>query len=55
MKPLRLIQAQAEDLPVDESFDVVVCICIYHELPCVRLEPRYHGKCVLKKDGLVVF
>lgn len=33
-KPARLIQAQAENLPFeDESFDAIVCVYLFHELP----------------------
>jgi len=56
LKPARLIQAQAEDLPFDnESFDVVVCIYLYHELPReVRAKVSAEMSRVLKKDGLLV-
>jgi len=32
--PVRFVQAQAENLPFeDDSFDVVVCVYLFHELP----------------------
>lgn len=56
LTPLRLIQAQAEDLPFDdESFDVVVCVYLYHELPReVRAGVSVEMSRVLKKDGVLV-
>lgn len=57
IKPARLIQAQAEDLPFeDESFDAVVCVYLYHELPRdVRAKVSAEMARVLKQDGTLVF
>lgn len=57
IKPLRLIQAQAEDLPFqDESFDIVVCVYLYHELPQeIRSKASAEMARVLKQNGLLVF
>ena len=57
IKPARLVQAQAEDLPFeDESFDAVVCVYLYHELPrAVRSKVTAEMARVLKQDGTLVF
>lgn len=57
IKPLRLVQANAENLPFDEgSFDAVVCVYLYHELPReARAKVSAEMSRVLKKDGLLVF
>jgi ubiquinone/menaquinone biosynthesis C-methylase UbiE len=57
IKPLRLVQAQAEDLPFkDESFDIVVCVYLYHELPQeIRSKVSAEMARVLKQNGLLVF
>ncbi|KAL7531388.1 hypothetical protein ACHAWF_003748 [Thalassiosira exigua] len=57
LKPLRLVQAQAEDLPFeDESFDAVVCVYLYHELPReVRTKVSAEMSRVLKTGGVIVF
>ena len=56
IQPLRLIQANAEDLPfINESYDVVVCVYLYHELPREARAKASAEMCrVLKKDGLLV-
>lgn len=56
IKPLRLVQAQAENLPFDsESFDAVICVYLYHELPRdVRATVSAEMSRVLKKDGMLV-
>ena len=56
IQPLRLIQANAEDLPfINESYDVVVCVYLYHELPReARAKASAEMARVLKKDGLLV-
>eukprot|EP00574_Skeletonema_japonicum_P000561 CAMPEP_0201738508 /NCGR_PEP_ID=MMETSP0593-20130828/45287_1 /ASSEMBLY_ACC=CAM_ASM_000672 /TAXON_ID=267983 /ORGANISM="Skeletonema japonicum, Strain CCMP2506" /LENGTH=496 /DNA_ID=CAMNT_0048232729 /DNA_START=168 /DNA_END=1658 /DNA_ORIENTATION=- len=57
IKPLRLVQASAENLPFEEgSFDAVVCVYLYHELPReARARVSAEMSRVLKKDGLLVF
>jgi ubiquinone/menaquinone biosynthesis C-methylase UbiE len=57
IQPLRLVQAQAEDLPFeDESFDIVVCVYLYHELPQeIRSKASAEMARVLKQNGLLVF
>jgi len=56
IKPLQLVQANAEELPFDdESFDAVVCVYLYHELPRdARARVSSEMSRVLKKDGLLV-
>eukprot|EP00986_Skeletonema_menzelii_P021390 scaffold34360_cov177-Skeletonema_menzelii.AAC.2 len=56
IKPLRLVQANAEKLPFEEgSFDAVVCVYLYHELPReARAKASAEMSRVLKKDGLLV-
>ena len=56
IKPLRLVQANAESLPFEEgSFDAVVCVYLYHELPReARAKVSAEMSRVLKKDGLLV-
>ena len=55
IKPLRLIQAQAENLPFeDESFDAVVCTYLFHELPRhIRAKVASEMSRVLKKGGVL--
>jgi len=57
IKPARLIQAQAENLPFeDEIFDAVVCVYLYHELPRdVRAKVSAEMARVLRQDGTLVF
>ena len=57
IQPLRLVQANAEELPFeDESFDVVVCVYLYHELPReARANVSAEMSRVLKKGGLLSF
>jgi len=57
VKPLRLVQAKAEDLPFsDEEFDVVMCIYLYHEVPRkVRSQISKEMARVTKGGGLVIF
>ena len=54
--PARLVQAKAEDLPFgDESFDAVVCVYLYPELPRdVRASVSAEIARVLKQDGTLV-
>jgi len=56
IKPLRLIQSQAENLPFEnESFDAVVCVYLFHELPrTVRAKASSEMSRVLKKGGVLV-
>lgn len=56
IKPLKLVQANAEELPFEnESFDAVVCVYLYHELPrAARARVSSEMSRVLKKDGLLV-
>mmetsp|Transcript_13850 Transcript_13850/g.30079 ORF Transcript_13850/g.30079 Transcript_13850/m.30079 type:complete len:340 (-) Transcript_13850:49-1068(-) len=56
IKPLRLVQARAEDLPFDdESFDAVVCVYLYHELPReVRAAASAEMARVLRTGGVLV-
>ena len=57
IQPLRLVHANAEELPFeDESFDVVVCVYLYHELPReARANVSAQMSRVLKKGGLLSF
>lgn len=57
IKPLRLVQAQAEDLSLfeNEFFDVVVCVYLYHELPQdIWTKVSAEMARVLKQNGLLV-
>ena len=51
-----MVQANAEELPFeDESFDAVVCVYLYHELPRdARARVSSEMSRVLKKDELLV-
>jgi ubiquinone/menaquinone biosynthesis C-methylase UbiE len=53
----RVVQGMAEHLPfADQSFDVVSCIYLFHELPRpVRRQVATEFKRVLKPDGRLVF
>lgn len=54
--PAKLVQAQAEQLPFeDESFDVVVCVYLFHELPReVRARAAAEMARVVSPGGTVV-
>ena len=56
-KPVKLVQAQAEDLPFeDNSFDAVTCVYLFHELPGpVRAKVAKEMARVVKPGGMVVF
>ncbi len=55
--PSNLVQAQAEDLPFeDNSFDAVVCVYLFHELPRhVRAKAAAEMARVVSPGGTVVF
>jgi ubiquinone/menaquinone biosynthesis C-methylase UbiE len=55
--PANLVQAKAEDLPFNnESFDVVVCVYLFHELPRdVRKKVAAEMTRVVAPGGTVVF
>jgi ubiquinone/menaquinone biosynthesis C-methylase UbiE len=55
--PANLVQAKAEDLPFNnESFDVVVCVYLFHELPRdVRKKVAAEMARVVAPGGTVVF
>ena len=55
--PLRVIQSQAESLPfADNSFDFVVCIYLFHELPRpIRSKVAQEMARVVEPGGTVVF
>lgn len=57
IEPARLIQAQAENLPFeDESFDAVVCVYLFHELPRkVREQAAAEMARVVAPGGAVIF
>lgn len=56
LKPSRLVQAKAEDLPFeDEEFDAVVCVYLFHELPReIRAEVASELARVMKQGGIAV-
>ena len=56
IKPLRCVQSKAEELPFEDgSFDAVVCVYLYHELPRdVRAQVSSEMARVLRKDGILV-
>jgi ubiquinone/menaquinone biosynthesis C-methylase UbiE len=55
--PANLLQAKAEDLPFkDESFDAVVCVYLFHELPrSIRKNVAAEMARVVAPGGTVVF
>jgi ubiquinone/menaquinone biosynthesis C-methylase UbiE len=57
IKPARLVQAKAEDLPFEENqFDAVVCVYLFHEIPReIRSQVASEMARVVKSGGLVTF
>jgi len=55
--PATLVQANAESLPfADESFDAVVCVYLFHELPAEARENAAREMArVLKPGGMISF
>lgn len=56
ISPLRVVQAKAEDLPfLDEEFDAVVCMYLYHEIPRdIRAQVSAEMARVTAKGGRVI-
>lgn len=58
LKPLKLIQGKAEDMAdiTDDSFDILTCVYLFHELPNeVRRQVVSEMFRVLKPGGIISF
>jgi len=57
LKPVRAVQAKAEDLPFEnEEFDAVVCMFLYHEVPRdIRTQIASEMARVTRPGGRVIF
>lgn len=55
--PIQVVQANAEKLPLDdESFDIAICMYMYHEIPReARKNVSSELARVVKKGGIVIF